>query len=129
MIKGLGQQTASVRYNILTSTMDVLFLFLLLPTYGMEGYYFSFLVTHVVNFILSVRRLFKITGKLMNLLTPVLVATATAVSILLAGFVRELILRGVAYVLLLGSLLYLFRVISREDATWLLGLVRKKGQS
>jgi len=95
----------------------------------MEGYYFSFLGTHVVNFILSVRRLFKITGKLMNLLTPVLVATATAVSILLAGFVRELILRGVAYVLLLGSLLYLFRVISREDATWLLGLVRKKGQS
>ena len=126
MIKGLGQQTASVRYNILTSTMDVLFLFLLLPTYGMEGYYFSFLVTHVVNFILSVRRLFKITGKLMNLQTPILVAIATAGSILLAGFVAAPVCKAAAYVLLLLSSLYLFRVISREDGAWLIGLVRKK---
>lgn len=126
MIKGLGQQTASVRYNILTSTMDVLFLFLLLPTYGMEGYYFSFLVTHVINFVLSVRRLFKITGKLMNLLTPILVVVATATAILLAGFVTAPVLRGVAYVLLFGSLLYLFRVVSREDVVWLFGLLRKK---
>ena len=126
MIKGLGQQTASVRYNILTSSMDVLFLFLLLPKYGIEGYYFSFLVTHMINFALSVRRLFKITGKLMNLLTPILVVVATATAILLAGFVTAPVLRGVAYVLLFGSLLYLFRVVSREDVVWLFGLLCKK---
>lgn len=129
MIKGLGQQTASVRYNILTSTMDVVLLFLLLPKFGVEGYFFSFLVTHAINFILSVRRLFKITGKLMNLQTPILVAIATAGSILLAGFVAAPVCKAAAYVLLLLCSLYLFRVISREDSAWLLGLVRKKGQS
>ncbi len=126
MIKGLGQQTASVRYNILTSTMDVVFLFLLLPKYGVEGYFFSFFVTHTVNFILSVRRLFKITGKLMALHTPILVAAATAAAILLARFVAMPVFRSITYVLVFGSLLYLFRVISREDGAWLLGLVRKK---
>ena len=35
MNKGLGQQKVSVRYNILTATLDVLLLFLLLPQYGM----------------------------------------------------------------------------------------------
>ena len=34
MTKGLGQQKACVRYNILTSAMDVVFLYLLLPRYG-----------------------------------------------------------------------------------------------
>ena len=38
MTKGLGQQTACVRYNILTSAMDVAFLYILLPKYGMGGY-------------------------------------------------------------------------------------------
>ena len=42
MIKGLGQQTACVRYNIITSSLDVLLLFILLPSYGIEGYFMSF---------------------------------------------------------------------------------------
>ena len=126
MIKGLGQQTACVRYNILTSTLDVLFLYLLLPTYGMEGYLFSFLVTHLINFILSVRRLLKITGRLMPLATPLLTALATVLSLFLTDCLTNSVFRGSAYILLLSSLLYLFRVVSREDILWLKGLVRKK---
>lgn len=126
MIKGLGQQTACVRYNILTSGLDVLFLFLLLPTYGMEGYFFSFLVTHIINFALSVRRLLKLTGKLMSWATPLLTAVATLLSIFLAGFLSKPILQGGAYILLLGSLLSLFQVVSREDLSWLKGLLCKK---
>ncbi len=126
MIKGLGQQTACVRYNILTSSLDVLFLFLLLPVYGMEGYFFSFLVTHLLNFVLSVRRLLKLTGKLIALSTPLLSVLATAISIFLAGLLSKPILRGGAYILLLGSLLCLFQVVSREDVAWIKGLVRKK---
>lgn len=126
MIKGLGQQTACVRYNILTSSLDVLFLFLLLPVYGMEGYFFSFLVTHLLNFVLSVRRLLKLTGKLVALSTPLLSVLATAISIFLAGLLSKPILRGGAYIFLLGSLLCLFQVVSREDVAWIKGLVRKK---
>ena len=35
MTKGLGQQKICVRYNILTSGLDVIFLWILLPQYGM----------------------------------------------------------------------------------------------
>ena len=57
MLKGLGEQVAGVRYNTLTAAMDVLLLFLLLPHYGLKGYYFSFVLTHAINFALSLRRL------------------------------------------------------------------------
>ena len=57
MCKGLGQQSANARYNALTSFLDVVFLWLLLPRWGLGGYYFSFAATHLINFGLSLRRL------------------------------------------------------------------------
>ena len=126
MIKGLGQQTACVRYNILTSGLDVLFLFLLLPKYGMEGYFFSFVVTHIINFVLSLRRLLNLTGKLMSSVAPLLALLATVIAIFFAGMFTQPVLTGIAYILLLGSLLTLFRVIGHEDISWLKGLVHKR---
>ena len=126
MIKGLGQQTASVRYNILTSGMDVLFLFILLPKYGMEGYFFSFVVTHVINFTLSLRRLLMLTGKLVSPVTPLFALLATGIALLMSAMVPQPVFRAITYILLLGSLLSLFRVISREDVSWIKGLIRRK---
>lgn len=126
MIKGLGQQTACVRYNILTSGMDVLLLYLLLPTYGMEGYFFSFLVTHILNFFLSVRRLLKITGKLISPMIPVFSLGATAVAIILANTISAPVPKAGIYILLLSCLWFLLRVVSREDLRWIKGLVYKK---
>ena len=127
MIKGLGQQTACVRYNILTSGLDVLFLYLLLPTYGVEGYFFSFLVTHLLNFALSVRRLIKLTGKILPISTVVFTLMATAGAIIMSGFVNAPILRVGAFALLFGCILYLFQVIGREDISWIRGLIKGKG--
>ena len=62
MHKGLGQQVYCVRVNTFTSVLDVGLLFLLLPRYGIAGYYVSFLVSHAVNFYLSIRRLWQETG-------------------------------------------------------------------
>lgn len=81
--KGLGQQKISVRYNILTAFLDVLFLYLLLPRYGMKGYFFSFLLTHLLNFILSARLLFKVARPRIPPLFPIKILTASAVSICL----------------------------------------------
>lgn len=55
MTKGLGQQTYCVRYNIITSALDLLLLYILLPRYGMYGYFLSFFATHLLNFALSIR--------------------------------------------------------------------------
>ena len=124
--KGLGQQKACVRYNILTSAMDVVLLYILLPTYGMMGYFISFLVTHAINFILSLRRLLKIVGNVISPSVPVLTVLGTAAAVWGAALVGDAVLRTGAFILLWGSLLVLLRVIGKEDLTWVKGLFVKK---
>ena len=126
MVKGLGQQTASVRYNIFTSAMDVALLFLLLPRYGMNGYFFSFLVTHLVNFILSLRRLLKITGIRIPFYAPAFSCSAALAGVLGASFLSWIPGRIFAFLALTGSLLVLLGVISSRDIRWLRGLISKK---
>ena len=125
-IKGLGDQKTSVRYNILTSALDVLFLYLLLPKYGMDGYFFSFLITHLLNFALSLRRLIKISGRCVSLPVSLLTLLATGIAILGAGLLSSALGQTIAFLLLLGSLLVLFQVLGKEDLHWLKGLVTNK---
>ena len=126
MIKGLGQQKASVRYNILTSTLDVVFLYLLLPRYGISGYFASFLVTHLINFVLSIRRLMKITGQVLPLLSPALCLASVVAGIALAAPLAHPAAKIGAFLAVLLSLLTLFRIVSKEDALWLKSLVYQK---
>ena len=62
MLKGLSEQVANVRYNTLTSALDAALLVLLLPRWGLGGYIFAFAATHLLNFVLSLRRLLLVTG-------------------------------------------------------------------
>ena len=125
-VKGLGQQRICVRYNIFTSALDVVFLYLLLPAYGMTGYYFSFFVTHVINFGLSLRRLLKITIGKIPLQIPVLSAVSAIFSIWAATFVRAPIIRCSCFLLILGSLLFLFKILTFTDVRWFKSLIYKK---
>lgn len=124
MTKGLGQQKACVRYNILTSALDVIFLYFLLPKYGMSGYFVSFLVTHLLNFILSLRQLLKIAGNSIRWHIPVLSALAAVAGVFVAGFAPEPAMRVLGFAGIFFSLLVLLRVLSREDAAWVKGLIR-----
>lgn len=126
MTKGLGQQKICVRYNILTSFLDVLFLWLLLPEYGMMGYFLSFTVTHLINFALSLRLLLKITGEAIPAHVPLLSIAAALAAIWGSHFFTSPAASAVSYPLLLGSLLCLFQITGRADLLWLRGLVRKK---
>ena len=126
MTKGLGQQKICVRYNILTNAMDVALLFVLLPKYGMMGYFFSFLITHLLNFLLSLRRLLKIAKVTLPFHTPVLAVSATAAAVWGSAGFSHPALRIAAYVALLWSLMCLFRVTGRKDFLWMRNLL--KGQ-
>ena len=126
MVKGLGQQTVCVQYNILTSTLDVVLLYLLLPLCGMEGYYLSFLITHAINFFLSIRRLLRITIGVIPYHIPLLALVATIFGVWAANHVAAPTARAGSFLLILGSLLSLFRILTREDILWVKGLVRKK---
>ena len=126
MIKGMGQQTVSVRYNIFTNILDVVFLYLLLPKYGMMGYFFSFLITHLINFGLSLRRLLIITKEHIPLNVPLLTVAAAIAAIWGASIPAASVGRITAFILLLSSLLALLGILQKEDALWLKGLLHKK---
>lgn len=126
MTKGLGQQKICVRYNIITSLLDVTFLFVLLPRYGMQGYYFSFLVTHGLNFLLSLRRLIHITGVKLRFWQPLASAIALAAAVMTARYLNIPILSVAACLLIMGCLLFLLHVVNREDIHWVQGLVKGK---
>ncbi len=115
MTKGLEQQKACVRYNILTSAMDVTFLYYLLPKYGMEGYFVSFLVTHLVNFILSLRRLLRITGERLPAHIPLLALSAARAALWGAARLAAVSARCVVFLILLFCLFTLFQVCKKED--------------
>ena len=126
MTKGLGQQTVCVRYNIFTSLLDVLFLYFLLPHYGMDGYYLSFLLTHLINFLLSFRRLLKITIGSIPLHIPAASIFAMFFGLWAVSHISSHFFQSASYILILGSLLYLFKIVRGEDIRWLKGLVYKK---
>ena len=127
--KGLGQQKICVRFNILTSALDVIFLFLLLPRYGMRGYFLSFLVTHAINAALSLWLLLKSTGMRLR---PRMALMACA-SFLFAVFAAKAMpwQLGKPVIFLLAALiaLYVSEVLRAEDRRWLLSLVRLEKNS
>lgn len=126
MNKGLGQQKISVRYNILTSAMDVLFLYLLLPKYGMEGYFFSFLITHLINFLLSLRLLLRTTGISIPFYTPVFAAFSALAAIFGASFAVSTPAKPLSFTGIFGSILVLLGVITRSDFLWIRGMLKKR---
>ena len=122
MTKGLGQQKICVRYNIITSAMDVILLFILLPRYGMQGYFFSFLITHLINFILSIRLLLKLVGKIIRLRTGIF-ALAAALCGIIAGSLLPGQFQIIGFSIVFFALLMLLGVVDREDILWLKGLI------
>lgn len=124
MTKGLGQQRICVRYNIITNILDILFLYLLLPEYGMDGYFFSFALTHLLNFFLSFRRLMKITGQPVPIRLPLGCLAAAPASIWAAGHLASPLLRAAVYPVLLTCMLTLLGILRREDFAWFKGLIR-----
>ncbi len=126
MIKGLGEQKASVRYNICTNFMDVVLLYLLLPKLGIAGYFISFTVTHVINFFLSLRRLLKITKINIRISIPLRAIIASCIAVFLANFASAPLFQAIAGVAILLCLLYLSGVIQVTDGQWLLRLLKIK---
>jgi hypothetical protein len=106
--------------------MDVLFLYIWLPRYGMNGYFWSFLLTHAVNFVLSIRRLLRISRVHIDWKTPAITLFVSLLSVWLAGFASSALLRAIAYILLLPTGLCITNVLNHEDLIWLKGLIRKE---
>ncbi len=61
-LKGLGQQVWSMGINILDALVGLLLIWWLLPLYALPAYIGIIYFTELLNFVLSVRRLLKVSG-------------------------------------------------------------------
>lgn len=128
MIKGLGHQRASVRYNILTNIMDVILLFFFLPKWGIFGYFLSFTLTHIINFLLSIRKLLVITGFVPRWHIPAFTVTAAIVSVFVCIHASSPLSRGLLSIISFSCLLTLLGVVQKDDALWVKNLVKAKSR-
>ncbi len=126
MSKGLGKQNINVRYNIITSAMDVALLFMILPKMGMTGYFISFLVTHAINFLLSLNLLSKTVGFSIPFYYPVYAGFATVAAVIAAQAARGWPAQIIGFLGLCGGLYTLLGVVSGKDIRWIISLVYKK---
>ncbi len=69
MLKGLNEQLANVRYNLMDSALCLALVALLLPRFGIGGYLCVLIVSELFNTGLSLRRLVKVTGLTLNIKT------------------------------------------------------------
>ena len=126
MTKGLGQQTKCVRNNIFTSALDVIFLYLLLPWKGMEGYYLSFLITHLTNFLLSLRLLRQSAGGSLFSGSIGLYGLCAFFAALVAGLLRAPLPRLLGYTALFFSASTVTGAITPEDRKWFRNLFHSR---
>ena len=133
MLKGLGQQVASVRYNCITAGLDILLLLALLPRWGIDGYYWAFAVSHSVNFCLSIGRLLRHTGQTPDwvfagkmLGCAALCALACRTALRHLGCLPAVLLGGGGYLTLLVFLLWLSRALRPGDLRWMRQLLQRQ---
>ena len=126
MNKGLGQQKICVRYNILTALMDVAGLYVLLPHFGMKGYFISFFVSHAVNAALSLRLLLKTAHIRIRLRVPMLAALSVAAALVSASGAGHWAARTLIFGTVLAFALFSMNVLRKEDVRWLRGLIKNE---
>ena len=78
MLKGLGAQLDSMKINIVDAACSLLFVFLLVPRLGIYGYIVTVYICEILNFILSITRLKKISGFKLPLFKTVLFSVSAA---------------------------------------------------
>lgn len=138
MLRGLGQQMYSMRYNILDSFISVVLVYFLLPKYAVAGYIVMIYFTDIFNFTLSIRRLATVTKIRLSVKSIV----KAALSALGAVNFTLLILRCVGLRLssdglvltvhfftagfIYIALLLLCGCIARQDMAWLRSVLNNK---
>ena len=123
MTKGLGQQAACARYSIISNVVDVALMFFLLPRFGIDGYFFSFTLTHALNFGLGLRRTLKISGVKLRLLFPLLSIGAAAFSVLGGSCFTGSARRLAAFLGMFFALCFYTGILGKGDLRWLRSLI------
>ena len=123
MTRGLGQQTACARYSIVSNVVDVSLMFFLLPRYGIDGYFFSFTLTHALNFALGLRRTLKISGVKLRPMFPAMSIAIAAFSLLGGSCFTGPIRRICGFLGLFLGLCFYTGTLGKGDVRWMHNLI------
>ena len=139
ILKGLGEQFASMRYNIIDALVSVILVFFLLPPFGIKGYVIVVYVCEILNAALSMRKLFVCVKPKIRVFTlifiPIICMVGAAcltklVTMTLNVRYDMMILTlcvGFAVLLVFYTLLLrCFGCISDDDKRWFLQIFSKK---
>jgi len=139
MLKGLGEQLASMKYNIIDAAISVFLVYTLLPHMGVSGYIVCVFITELVNDVLSLSRLISVT----NVKIPVFRAVVSPLlSVVGACAASHLVLKALPFeffhisvetvcgilimLIFYVNFLFIFHALSREDINWFCGIFKKK---
>ena len=123
MTKGLGQQAACARYSVISNTLDVALMYVLLPRYGIDGYFISFTITHALNFALSLRKVLLIGGVRLGGFFAVLTPVCAAFAIFGGNFFSGPLRRTMAFLGLFFGLCFYLGILGRGDVRWIRNLI------
>ena len=136
MLKGLGEQLASMKYNIIDSAASVLIVLFLVPKMGVDGYVICVFFTEILNASLSIGRLLKVTGARFKIVEY---AALPALSALGAAAMSNLVLAPISVsppaflalgIFVLAALYLLLSrlvgAISEGDLKWARGIIRRR---
>jgi stage V sporulation protein B len=139
MLKGLGEQLSSMKYNIIDSAISVFLVYTLLPRMGIGGYVICIFVTELVNDILSLSRLITVTGVRLPIFRTVIsplfsivgACSAThlvlkALSFTFFSLAVETVFGIILMLLFYVNFLIIFRALSKEDLSWVASIFKRK---
>jgi len=139
MMKGLGEQIYSMKINIVDAAISVLFVWILIPRYGIDGYIFAIYFSELFNTVFSIHHLLLISKTPVRVLKWVykpllcIVGATCAVRafLVLSGWeipnaVLSIVLHCIIATLLYLILLLLSGALDREDVCWIRGLFVRK---
>jgi len=131
MLKGMGEQVSSMRYNIIESLTSVALIYILIPRYAISGFLFTIFLTRTLNFSLSFNRLVKVARLRLRISTVLKAFFAMANSIILTNLffytasstfdmyiVPPLFVQFAMVAVIYYILLRLLSCITNEDLAW-----------
>jgi len=142
MLKGLDQQMSTMTINIIDSILRVAMIYYLIPAKGVTGLIIVIIVSNIMDSLLSIGRLLKVTGLRFRIIDwavkPFLAVTASCimVSFLFKFFINMeyfSIGMNIAIGALLVSLIYFILLLSldclkEEDILWFINIFRNSKQ-
>ncbi|MBQ9535810.1 MAG: oligosaccharide flippase family protein [Clostridia bacterium] len=129
VLKGLGLQLSSMKYNIIDAAVSLSLVWFLIPALGIWGYIATIFVSEVLNFVLSVNKLLSVSEVRMSVvksaLKPLLSAAVAAyLAITLHRFCGALIPSMLFFFAAYALMLFALRCMTSADLRWFRGIFR-----